>query len=485
MARFNQFGQDDGGGWFFQQQGQFDNAGANFMKDNWGSIDRDGDGIPDFLGTDFRRSWNTDFLSDNRPFQTYDQNYDGVPDHWLFDSNQDGKVDTWAYDRDKDGRPDEWAYDKNGDGKPDLWAYDRNGDGISDAWAFDTNNDGLKDQWAYDKNFDGKPDYWEADFNRDGKIDQWGYDKNNDGKQDYWEIDTNGDGKINQWVFDKNSDGLADYWIGDRSGDGKKDIWGFDKNNDGKLDYRAFDTNKDGKPDYWERDSNGNGIFDQCAFDKNKDGKPDKWNVKKRDFIIVLHEETIVGNMGLIKQRIQQTLEPFVKEAGKQLKLVVSRIPTSRKHLEFQFPPSAETNADLHLFFYGGTKFTGPGMDGKGGGLVLGDGTGNISVDSHRERRYKGLRSVFEFNDKGLAIDIGNSAAHEIGHMLGLEHSNNPKSCMFAGETTNSLKSINTFRRFLTEEKSFFEDTTSLIDKIRMGKYTVNKQFRVKGSFGK
>jgi hypothetical protein len=469
MSRFNQFGQDDGGGWFFQQRAQFDDTGDNFFDGNY-FLDRNGDGIPDHLDFNSGGSRPTGILGGISTSHAYDRNHDGIPDHWQHDTNHDSKIDVWAYDGNGDGKPDQWAFDINGDGKPD-------------SWAFDADNDGNIDQWAYDKDNDGKADYWEADFNGDGKIDQWGYDKNNDGRQDYWEIDTNGDGKIDQWAYDKNNDGIADYWVGDRNGDGKKDKWGYDKNNDRKVDYNAYDTDNDGKPDYWERDTNGNGYFDQCAFDNNRDGKPDKWKRKKSEFIIILHEKTLVGNMGPVKERVRQALEPYVQKAGKQLKLVVSRIPVAKKHLDVNFPPSIEANADLHLYFYGGTKFTGPGMAYKGRGVVLGDGTGNISVDSHLELRFKGLQSVFELGDKGLAIDIANTAVHEIGHMLGLEHSKNPKSFMYAGEPASSLRSLNTLRRFLSEQRSFTDDTTKLTDHIRMGK--VDEKFKVRGAFGR
>ncbi len=77
-------------------------------------------------------------------------------------SSSTGKDEGGSIDKDGDGIADDLgtAVDANKDGKPDPFktgvAVDTNGDGKPDAAGLDTNKDGIID--ALDTNFDGKPD---------------------------------------------------------------------------------------------------------------------------------------------------------------------------------------------------------------------------------------------------------------------------------------------------------------------------------------
>jgi len=180
-----------------------------------GSIDFDGDGIPDYLDPD----------DDN----------DGTMDIFDLDDDNDGMPDTIDDDDDNDGVldvDDKWPFameDSDGDGIADAQDTDDDNDGIIDSMDNDDDNDGVPDDQDDDDDNDGIPDALDNDVagpdsDGDGTPDSMDQDDDNDGIPDAYDIiDTDGDGIADEDDVDDDNDGIPDAQDDDDDGDGIPD----------------------------------------------------------------------------------------------------------------------------------------------------------------------------------------------------------------------------------------------------------------------
>ena len=281
--------------------------------------DADGDNIPNYLDTNYPnfQDSNNDGIND-----LFDQDLDGIPDHFDLDSDNDGIPDSIeaggsALDTDGDGLIDNTADadndgiadvaensplevgDADGDGLPNHLDIDSDGDGISDLIeangadsdgdgkideALDSDNDGITDdvdfdiQGGADIDGDGIADTFDADLvDNDGIPDAVDSDSDNDGIPDNVDVDqtggTDADGDGIDDLYDATESGGDDF-----DGDGIQDAdETTDSNNDGILDSAqgGVDNNGDGINDSADTDTDGDGILNNADYDANGDGLSD------------------------------------------------------------------------------------------------------------------------------------------------------------------------------------------------------------------
>jgi gliding motility-associated-like protein len=202
------------------------------------------------------------------------------------DANNDGKTDPYdiagTIDTDGDGIPDAvekgngtTPQDTDGDGIPNYLDLDSDNDGILDAYE---NNVCVPSVVLCDIDSDGIPNYMDLDSDNDGipdVIESNGKDDNGDGKADGVSNSKGIPSSANNGNTPPNTDSL-----------GYTDPYDLDSDNDGILDSvekgsngsKPRDTDGDGIPDYRDLDSDGDGIPDQEESqleDCDKDGTVD------------------------------------------------------------------------------------------------------------------------------------------------------------------------------------------------------------------
>ena len=262
-----------------------DGVNDNFDFDRDGIInsldlDSDNDGIPDVVeagGVDA----NGDGVIDNYTDTDGDglsQNVDGNNTGYAASGNGLGSLDL-----DGDGVPNQFDLDSDNDGMPDVrevGGADANNDGKIDAFA-DANSNGLSDaieggagllRTGVDANSDGRADsYPNKNFDGDGRSQPYDLDSDNDGISD-----------VREFGFaDANSNGFAD---GVKGADGWDDTidalasLGL-RNTDGDAnpDYLDIDSDNDGIPDNIEGMSTGSYQF-ATGTDTDNDGIDNRYD---------------------------------------------------------------------------------------------------------------------------------------------------------------------------------------------------------------
>ncbi|MBK8012441.1 MAG: hypothetical protein IPK13_13910 [Deltaproteobacteria bacterium] len=213
-------GHGDAGSQFRDQ----DSDGISDRDEGDGSIDTDGDGVPDSLDSD----------SDD----------DGISDR-----EEAGDISITS-------RP----VDTDFDGVPDFRDLDADGDSIADA-----------EEGTADLDQDGIPNFQDIDSDGDGILDR---DEAGDADPASEAVDTDNDGQPDFIDLDSDGDTIADAIEGTRDGDGDDvpDFRDDDSDQDGHLDRdEVTDTDLSTRPD----DTDGDGIFDFRDLDSDGDGLRD------------------------------------------------------------------------------------------------------------------------------------------------------------------------------------------------------------------
>ena len=228
-----------------------------------GTVDSDGDLIPDYLDLDSDNDGLPDSLEagtltdDDMPVDT---DGDGIPDYRDRDSDNDGLSDTlesqgFADDTDRDGVLDGFT-DSDGDGQDDgnaafpITPEDIDSDGIPDHLDLDTDGDGILDIVE-----GGATGLGNVDSDGDGALDSMN-DSDGDLIPDVVDVDsvggpdTDGDGIVDSadvditGGVDTDGDGIDDESDPDANGDGIADLFG-----DGSQSSPLPDLNGDNIPD--------------------------------------------------------------------------------------------------------------------------------------------------------------------------------------------------------------------------------------------
>jgi len=279
-----------------------------------GTVDTDGDGIPNYLDTDSDNDGIPDSAEDTSlPILTgSDSDGDGIDD--AIDADNTGGIDVNANgiddifepsDFDGDGIPDYLDLDTDADGIPDILegTGDIDGDGIPNYQDTDSDNDGIPDGventitltlTGSDTDVDGIDNAIDVD-------NTGGLDINGNGIDDAFEpIDTDLDSMPDYLDTDGDNDGIPDaiettdlppLSNSDSDNDGIDDAidadntGGLDTNGDGIDDALApSDSDGDGIPDFQEIDSDADGIPDSIEYntsgvDSDVDGIDDTFDV--------------------------------------------------------------------------------------------------------------------------------------------------------------------------------------------------------------
>ena len=262
-----------------------------------GSVDSDGDGVPDYLDIDADNDGIVDYIewqaSSSSPIAPAgaDADSDGIDDNFEvvsapIDTDGDGIPDFKDPDSDNDGDLDileGWDTDNDGVANTSPSGTDSDGDGLDDA--FD-NQAGFNSTTNITNNGQDSEDFpnldgvtAERDWREDGDIDD-------DGIQDYDDIDDDNDGilDINEGKADNNPNGdedgdgiqnWSDATDNGNGGDGSLTNY-TDTNGDGIPD--VYDADNDGVPNHHDPDSDGDGIADLVeagGLDSDGDGIAD------------------------------------------------------------------------------------------------------------------------------------------------------------------------------------------------------------------
>jgi len=266
-----------------------------------GTIDTDGDGVPNYLDLDS----DNDGIPDVVEVYGTDINNDGRMDGFA-DSDLDGYIDSVDGDVGNDGTAENAANtllrtgaDVNSDGRADSYPY-KNMDNDSKVNPYDPDSDGdgitdVKEAGFADTDWNGRVDGtynangWSTtiaalsalglpDTDAAGRVNVYDIDSDDDGIPDNIEGQTTG-GYILSSGADTDSDGIANSYdnFAGFSGDG---IHVPDTDGDTIPDYIDTDTDNDGVPDILEgNDFNLNGLPDDnvtlTGLDTDDDGLDD------------------------------------------------------------------------------------------------------------------------------------------------------------------------------------------------------------------
>ncbi|MEQ8908790.1 MAG: T9SS type A sorting domain-containing protein [Vicingaceae bacterium] len=309
-----------------------------------GSVDSDGDGVPDYLDIDADNDGIVDYIewqaSSASPIAPagadadsdgIDDNFevvgapvdtdgDGIPDFKDPDSDNDGDLDLlegWDTDNDDVANTTPSGTDADGDGLDD--AFD-NQAGFNSTTNITNNGQDSEDfpdldggtgeqDWREDTDIDddGIQDYDDIDDDNDGilDVDEGKLSNNPSGDEDgdgiqNWSDATDdgngGDGSITDYadsnadgipdVYDADNDGIPNHHDPDSDGDGIADIveaGGADSNGDGIADDET-DTDNDGWPDLFDSDNGGTALTD---VDEDGDGLQNHLDIDADDDGIV------------------------------------------------------------------------------------------------------------------------------------------------------------------------------------------------------
>ncbi|MEM6803679.1 MAG: T9SS type A sorting domain-containing protein, partial [Bacteroidota bacterium] len=253
------------------------------------SLDKDSDGIPDFLDLDS----DNDGIPDLVEAGGADDDGDGRADNTL-DTDQDGLVEVFEtaqgsssslFDTDGDGIADKNG-DFDGDGLPNWLDLDADGDGITDnleSGGNDSNHDGIQDDYLSDLDGDGYADSVDGDVGNDGSAENsanslvlTSSDSNADGSPDngYPHANMDKSGYPNFLDIDADNDGIVDNSEAqatssyippshtDKDQDGIDDAYDNDVLNFGGKGLGCVNTDNNGEPDFLDLDSDDDAQLD-------------------------------------------------------------------------------------------------------------------------------------------------------------------------------------------------------------------------------
>ena len=211
------------------------------------------------------------------------------------------------------------------------------------------------------------------------------------------------------------------------------------------------------------------------------------WQLAGQDhFRVMLADIDIMQNTHAAKARVATGLQPYVKEAGKELELITAR-GDYEKHRQYN-------ETDVVMFF-----MKNPEMAAEDGialrRVVLGNGDGTVYVSAHEELRFgrvlddhQGLSSldyasriehIFDSDDVRLAQFIGNTTIHELSHMCGVGHSKNSSDYTFDGKIPRRYRTKQGIRKFYSQNAAFIDEKDKLVDAIRRCKCQKSGGFQV------
>jgi hypothetical protein len=216
------------------------------IDEGGGSVDTDGDGVPDTEDTDSDGDGIPDSVEagDAEPMTPpVDSDFDGIPDFRDLDSDADTIRDS-----------DEGVADVDGDGIPNYRDLDSDGDYLQDF--FEAGDSDLM-TGPFDHDGDGTPDYLDLDSDNDTilDVDEGNLDTDTDGTYDYLDLDSDGD-----TIPDR-----------EEAGDYDPSTPPVNCDTDSLPNYRDTDSDNDGIAD-WEELTRGT---DLCDPDTDGDGVSD------------------------------------------------------------------------------------------------------------------------------------------------------------------------------------------------------------------
>jgi peptidoglycan hydrolase-like protein with peptidoglycan-binding domain len=198
------------------------------------------------------------------------------------------------------------------------------------------------------------------------------------------------------------------------------------------------------------------------------------------DFTIVLKGVDTLHNRGIIVQTIREGLKDVCREAGKKLNILIDRgIERKRGDLVVDFNRVLENKGPGIVNFFGEAS----------------DTSARVNLDEHYSRRLeRGIRnrvvfeggrkvfapdytsqiqSLFDFDEPEFARFIGNTALHEIGHMLGHKGSRSPMDVMYDAPalTREHGWTVESNRRYYSRKASFLTDRETIVESIKTGKF--------------
>jgi hypothetical protein len=185
------------------------------------------------------------------------------------------------------------------------------------------------------------------------------------------------------------------------------------------------------------------------------------------DFTIVLSGLSLVRPAAVVEATIRQALGPLASQAGRVLRLSRS----GAGDLTLTFDSGGHESRPCGLLFFGV------------------EGGGDIFVGAHEDLRiccgpirdYRTdeidyitqILRVFEPDEPEFGRFVGNTAVHELGHMISqLDHSTAPDNFMITGNLPRGMRTRENMRRFFGGPKSFSSDQIPrLVGAIRLNQF--------------
>src|SRR5262245_60664655 len=170
---------------------------------------------------------------------------------------------------------------------------------------------------------------------------------------------------------------------------------------------------------------------------------------------IVLEDAYLVRPTHVLISAIREPLDPLVKQAGRELKVIQQRILPRQGELTITFTPNGR-----------GTRLCGTRILGQ-------DAGGIIFVGAHLAMRACGgvrggpdspdytnqIDALFDNGTPEFARFVANTAVHELGHMMGIpEHSLDRFNYMSNEDLPDDLRTRDNLRRFYSMRLHFDDD---------------------------